>query len=181
MIEFVEFGEHKMNKNKQPEIIEALLKCTSEESYYCWLNMIYNNEHHFYNNSYAYDTWQFLREVSQIANSPNDKLIVMGGIHSDTGHTSGLVLHQINNKSQPYGAFVSDSYIRFSIKLKSPRKLSVLNESQIFHFLTNVPSVLWTPHKSGNILLYNIPQNFDYQNAEMYYPIVSTGFKIKRM
>lgn len=182
MLEFIQFGEHKLNKNKQPEITNALLNCASEESYYCWLNMIYNNATHFYNPSYSYDTWQFLKEISMIANSPTDKLIVMGGQHEDTGHQSGLILYQ-NNKKEPINTFVSDSYIRFTIKLKTHKRLFVLNETQVFHFLIDVPQITWIPgnEKKGNILLYNIPHTFDKQTVQMYYPKVIPGLKIKQM
>lgn len=184
MIEFVDFGEHKIKNNKQSEIKEALLHCASENSYYCWLNMIYNNSNHFYNQSYSYDTWQFLKEIAMISASPTDKLIVMGGIHEDTGHQSGFILQQVNTMSNPVNTFVSDSYIRFTIKLKAHKRMFVLNETQVFHFLVDVPKVLWAPQneKKSIILLYNIPKNFDENYAKMFYPkIVNNKFKIKRM
>jgi hypothetical protein len=183
MIEFIQFGEHKLEKNKQPEIKEALLNCNLDESYYCWLNMIYNNSQHFFNSAYSYDTWQFLKEISMIANSPTDKLIVLGGIHQDSGHQSEFIVYQNQNQKKYTNTFVSDSYIRFNIKLEKHKRLHVLNESQIFHFLVDVPQLLWIPgnEKKGNILLYNIPTNFDDQTSKMYFPKVNSTFKIKRM
>lgn len=173
MIEFVNFGEHKMDKDHQNAIKDGLLNCLNDASHYFWLNMIYNNVQHFSNSSYSYNTYQFLQDISMIANNKIDKITVMGGIHSDTGHTSGLVLYQVNQNTPSYGAFVSDSYIRFTIKLKSPQQLSVLNENQIFHFLIDVPTVLWTKEKYGNIIIHNIPYNFNEIIASTYYPHVT--------
>jgi hypothetical protein len=182
MIEFIQFGPHKLEKNKQPEIEEALSYCNSLESSYSWLNMIYNNQNHFFNPSYSYDILKFLEEIVMIADSPTDKLIVMGSIHEDTGHQSGLVLYQ-KTKKESVNTFLSDSYIRFTIKLQSHKKLSVLNETEVFHFLVDVPKVLWVPGnvKKGNILLFNIPPMFDDQTAHMYYPKLENNFKIIRM
>jgi hypothetical protein len=173
MIEFIEFGNHKMEKRKEELIKDSLINCFKDDSRYYWLNMIYNNSQHFSNSSYASNTWQFLKELSMIANSINDKVIIMGGIHKDTGHTSGLILHQPHRNSISHGAFVTDSYIRFIIKLKSPRKLSMLNDTQVFHFLVELPEVLWTPSKNGTLLVYNIPYDFSEEIATGYYP---TGY-----
>lgn len=177
MIQYDKFLGHTLDENKHEEISEALKNCTSGDSYYYFLNMIYNNFYHFNNNSYAYDTQQFLTEISNIANSRNDTLKVMGGIHSDDGHSSSLIINENNSVNQ----FVSDTYIRFTIKLKSPKRLFVLNESQVFHFLVNVPKINWIPgnKKKETLLIQNIPQNFDKRNAEMYYPNVGPNIKAK--
>jgi hypothetical protein len=181
MIEFVEFGEHKLDAELRPNVKDSLQNCLNEESVYYWLNTIYNNVNHFYNNAYNYDTYLFLKEISQIANSPQDKLVVMGGIHADTGHTSGLILHQITKTAQPFGSFVSDSYVRFRIKYKSPRRQFVLNEYQIFHFLVDVPTVSWLSQNKGTIFVHNIPHQFDDEYASQFFPKVhSNKIAIKR-
>ena len=176
-IEFREFANHKLEKKHHEEIQAALLNCL-ENTYYHWLNLVYNNSHHFNNMSYNYDITKLLKEIHQIANSPGDKLVVMGGIHKDTGHSSSLVLY--NPKAGARGAsglngardaYVSDTYIRFSIELKSPRKLSVLIPGQIFHFLVNNPNIQWTSHNTGTFFVYNIPPQFDQENAQKLFPI----------
>lgn len=181
MIDFVNFGEHKMEKNHQNLIKDGLLNCLNENSHYFWINMIYNNVQHFSNSSYSHNSYQFLHDISTVANSKVDKITVMGGAHNDTGHTSGLVLYQLDQNIQPIGSFVSDSYIRFTIKLKSTQKLSTLNELQIFHFLIDVPTVIWTKEKHGNIIIHNIPWHFDNNTASNYYPhVTSKKLKIYR-
>ena len=177
MIVFEDFGEHKLAKNKQENIRDALVNCTNVESFFCWLNMIYNNQSHFYNPSYSYDTHVFLKEIAMICASPTDKLVVLGGVHSCTGHQSGLVLYQ-KTKNKNMGAintFVSDTYIRFTIKLQRQKRLFVLNETQVFHFLVDVPNVIWIPgnEKKGYILLYSP----NIQVFERYYPKVGKGLK----
>jgi hypothetical protein len=177
MIQYDNFLGHTLDKDRQEEISEALKNCTSGDSYYYFLNIIYNNFNHFNNNSYAYDTQHFLTEISNTANSINDTLIVMGGIHSDDGHSSSLII----NENKSVNQFVSDTYIRFTIKLKNQKKLFVLNESQIFHFLVNVPQINWISgnNKKETLFIQNIPQNFDKRNAEMYYPNIGPNIKQK--
>lgn len=183
MIKFVDGPnrEPKLNKIDQENLKNALLYSFDGVSWYCWLNLIYNNAEHFFNPSYAFDTQTFLREVSTIANSPNDTIRIMGSRHKDTGHTSGIIRIKKNN-APPYGAFVSDDYIRFTIQLKSPRKLYVLNEVSVFHFLMDVPTLLWTQNTNkGVILLKNVPYGFDESEAQKYYPKVTFGqFRVQR-
>lgn len=172
-IEFREFANHKLEKKHHEEIKGALLNCL-DNTYYHWLNIVYNNSYHFNNMSYNYDISKFLKEVHQIANSPGDKLVVMGGIHQDTGHSSSLILYNPNVKRtarDARDAYVSDTYIRFAIELKSPRKLSVLMPGQIYHFLVNNPIIQWTSHNTGTLFIYNIPVNFDEENAKKLFPI----------
>lgn len=133
MIHFEDFGEHKLDDIKQSKIYDALIGCMNEGSFFCILNMIYNNSDHFFNPSYSYDTWQFLTEIAVIAASPIDTLTILGGVHSCSGHQSALF---------PKNTLVSDYYIRFTIKLHKFKRLHVLNESQVFHFLVDVPEIL---------------------------------------
>lgn len=185
-IEFREFATHKLEKTNHDDIKNALLNCL-DNTYFHWLNIIYNNSRHFNNMSYNYDINKFLKEIHQIANSPNDKLVVMGGIHTDTGHASSLILY--NPKSNVRKAlekdvgntYVSDTYIRFSIELKSPRRLSVLIPGQIYHFLVNNPSILWTSHKTGIFFIYNVPVNFDQETANKLFPIDNFNRPIIRL
>ena len=156
MIEFIKFGKHdNMLGQEKREIEKAIIECNSNNSFYYWLNIIYNNSTHFYNSNYNYDITVFLKELERIAKSEIDKVIVMGGIHNDTGHTSGLIVQDIG-KNEQIGIFVSDSYIRFRIELKHPKNLHVLNQNQIFHFIITVPTILWYPKPKGNIYVYNI-------------------------
>lgn len=184
-IEFREFANHKLEKKHHEDIQGALLNCL-ENTYYHWLNIVYNNSHHFNNMSYNYDINKMLKEVHQIANSPGDKLVVMGGIHQDTGHSSSLVLYNPNAKrasgaNGARDAYVSDTYIRFAIELKSPRKLSVLIPGQIFHFLVNNPIIQWTSHNTGAFFIYNIPVNFDEESAKKLFPIDQLNRPIIRL
>lgn len=176
MIEFVE-GPHRepAMKGKAKEFIEDILRnCDKDDSYYFWLNMIYNNAEHFSNQNHALYIPTFLRELSMLANSTKDKIQIMGGKHFDTGHTSGIVLFQNGPRSAPYASFVSDEYIRFTVKLSAPRKLSSLNEYMVFHFLIDVPTLLWTgAYKHGTVILRNIPYTFTQEQGEMYYPKVA--------
>ena len=180
-IEFRNFASYTLEKKNQEEIRQSLLNCL-ENTYYHWLNLVYNNGYHFNNISYNYDINRLLREIHQIANSPGDKLIVMGGIHKDTGHSSSLVLYNpkargasgargVRDANGARDAYVSDTYIRFTISLKSDRKLSVLIPDQIFHFLVNNPIIHWTSHNTGAFFVYNIPPQFDQENAQKLFPI----------
>jgi hypothetical protein len=182
MIDFVQ-GPNKEpvpSAEEQAEIIEALQNCDSEQSYYFWLNCIYNNFYHFSNQAYSYYPPTFLQEVAKIARSRDNKIIVMGNHHSDTGHTSGVIFHQPNATAAPYGCFVQDTYIRFTMKMPSPYKLSVLNEFQVFHFLTNVPKVSWTVNKRGMIIVHNIPSWISNKVALDYYPAVTGNIRVLR-
>lgn len=176
MIEFVE-GPHKelALKGKEKGIIEEALKnCSNSDNYYFWLNMIYNNADHFFNPAYSLYIPTYLREIAMIANSAQDKIRVMGSKHTDTGHSSNIILFQGNSRSVPLAAFVSDEYIRFTVKLAAPRKLNSLNEYSVFHFLVDVPSLLWTgKYSRGTVILRNIPYTFTKEQGNMYYPKVS--------
>lgn len=183
MIEFVDGPnrEPKVSKKDEENVKKALLYSFNGGSWYCWLNIIYNNAEHFFNPSYVFDVPTFLQEVSIIANSPNDTIRIMGSRHKDTGHTSGIIAIKKSN-AIPCGAFVSDDYIRFMVKLKHPRKLYALDEVSIFHFLMDVPTILWTHLKDkGVILLRNIPYAFDEKEAQQFYPIITLGqFRVQR-
>jgi hypothetical protein len=182
MIEFVRGpnNEPEPSKEEQQEIREALLNCTDPQSSCHWLNMIYNNAQHFFTSNYAYHTYTFLTEIVKIAKSKDNKIVVMGSHHNDTGHTSGVILHQPSQSSPPYGCFVVDTYIRFTVKLPSPYKLHVLNEYQIFHFLTNVPQITWTQSKRGSIVVYNVPHDMPEVIALNYFPIVAGKLRVQR-
>jgi hypothetical protein len=183
-IEFIKFANHTLEKRYHGDIKEALLNCLNDNTYYHWLNIVYNNSNHFNNMSYNYDITKLLKEVHQIANSPGDKLVVMGGIHQDTGHSSSLVLYNPSAKRTASGArdaYVSDTYIRFRIELKSPRKLSVLIPGQIFHFLVNNPIIQWTSHNTGTFFVYNIPPEFNQENAQRLFPIDQLNRPIIRL
>jgi len=177
MIEFVEgpHGEGKPSKMDQAMLAAALENCTDPNSFYCWLNMIYNNSQHFNNTMYAYHTWSFLQDISKIAKSKNGIIRVMGTVHQDPGHTSGVVLHQYNDYYPPYGCFVSDSYIRFSLHMKETYKLNVLDEYHVYHFLTEVPDLLWTQNQQGSIIVASIPYDMDCNVALDYYPSLGSG------
>ena len=179
MIEFVE-GPHRepAMSGKEKALIEEVLKeCSKDDNYYFWLNLIYNNAEHFFTSYHSLHIPTFLREISMIANSSKDKIQVMGGKHSDTGHTSTIVLFQNSPRSAPQPSFVSDEYIRFTIKLAAPRKLSALNENSVFHFLVDVPSLLWTgSNTKGTVIIRNIPYTFTQEQGEWYYPKVSFAY-----
>lgn len=173
MIEFVN-GPNKEalpSKEEQKQLIHALKHCDHQQSTYFWLNMIYNNYYHFSNPSYAYYTPIFLQEIAKVARSRDSKIVVMGGQHSDTGHTSGLVLFQSNSLQEP--CFVEDTYIRFTVKLSPSYKSTILNDVNVFHFLTNVPKVTYPLNKRGTVIVHNIPTWMDDKVAQSY--LVSAG------
>jgi hypothetical protein len=174
-------GENAPSPIEQKKLTEALLNCLQANSFYYWLNMIYNNVHHFNNNSSPTNTYGFLQDIVKIASSAKNKLIVMGTVHKDPGHTSGLILHQSNLYSQPYECFVSDSYIRFTIQLDGAYKLNVLDTNHVFHFLVSVPELLWANDTNGVIIVHNIPREMDDSTAtHYYYPRVPHHFYIQR-
>lgn len=184
MIEFVKGPNNEVvpTGKEQQYIEEVMTKCDLYESPFYWLNMIYNNQYHFNNSAYGSNTYTFLQEIVKIVKNKQNKIVVMGGFHQDPGHTSGLVVHQAKNNSQPHGCLVSDSYIRFIIKLPVPYKLFVLNEFQVFHFLMDSPTILWTPSKTGSILVYNFPddRSMDELTASGYYPKTIGRLRVKR-
>jgi hypothetical protein len=174
MIEFRKYGQYIFEEHGMPDMKHALLNCTNlNESYYLWLNILYNNKEHFFNSKYEYDTWEFLKEISMIANSLTDKLVILGGIHQDTGHQSGVITYKTNNAYA--NTYAYDSYIRFKVELKNPRRLQVLNEIHIFHFLVDVPQINVPAFvRYGDILINNLQNNLDIAKTyQMYFPMVN--------
>jgi len=167
MLEFIKFGNYNCsNESEKQEITRALLNCNNPKSLYYWINIIYNNYIHFNNSRFDYNIILFLKELEGIAKSKTDKIIIMGGIHDD-GHTSGLIM-------QDDYLFVSDNYIRFKIQLKYPRKLYILNEFKIFHFIINVPKILnYNPCKIiyiyAHILNMYIPEEYTNRVLPKYF------------
>jgi len=138
------------NNNMKQEIEHALKTCATA-GFYNTLNKIYNTENHF-NTFFGNETYKFLQDVSQLANSPHDAIEVMGGIHSDTGHNTMVLQFSPSTGPAHYPMYVRDFYIRFQIKLASPRKLRVLNPFMVYHFLVLVPQLMYLETKPPGII-----------------------------
>lgn len=186
MIEFVKgpLNNDTLSSTLQDKFTKALLSCNDHNSKYFLLNLVYNNYNHFSNPSYNIDPVTFLNEVVQIASSKNSKMkiVVMGGEHQDTGHHSNIVQHHISNHEASYGCFVKDTYIRFRVELDANNiysyNMNTLNSTHIFHFITDVPEVIWTKNKKGYVYFY-ISQSIPISVAKTLYP--KTTLPVKRI
>ena len=105
-----------------------------------WLNMTYNNAaHYMYQPQFNYTSDDLLYDISMIANSTHDSIIVMGTPHQDTFHVSDMMHYDDGSP-----AYVKDTYIRFRVHLRpySPLRdcLRILKEGHIYHYLITTPT-----------------------------------------
>ena len=186
MIEFVKgpLNNDSLSFALQDKIKSALLSCNNPSSKYFMLNMIYNNYNHFSNPSYNIEPFVFLNEIANVANNKNSKMkiIVMGSEHEDTGHHSNIIQHHFSKSESTYGCFVKDTYIRFRVEIDTKNiysyNMNILNTTHIFHFITDVPQVIWTKNKRGSVYVC-IPRDVPDSVAKKYFP--KTDLPVKRI
>ena len=145
MIEFVPGPHGEVISGNQRLVIEMALKdCMMKTATSHLVNVAYNNTHHFMMNTFDYDIKGFLIELKNAVDSMYNKVVVMGGVHSDPfGHTTGL-FGQYNEYNEFCPAIVKDSYIRFRFVFdkKHVKAYKVLDEIKVFHFLVDVPQIV---------------------------------------
>jgi hypothetical protein len=144
MIEFIS-GPNKNFKLANSQEERKIRRCMSNFDAPCWrLNEIYNNGDHFSFAQFNYDTDSFLNEIWDIANCSVDTLEVMGSVHSDPFGHSSMMIGQYNEKGIFVPVVVKDYYIRFKVAFgpKSKRKLNILKEGYIYHFLVKRPEIV---------------------------------------
>lgn len=145
MIEFVP-GPHgeTISSSQRATIEKALKDCLVNTSMSHLINVAYNNTHHFMMDTFDYDIRGFLTELKNAVDSIFNKIVVMGGVHSDPfGHTTGL-FGQYNEYNELCPAIVKDNYIRFKLVFdkKHVKAYKVLNDVNVFHFLVSVPHIV---------------------------------------
>jgi hypothetical protein len=137
----------------------SITKCLTEPHTFCKeINKLYNNAWHFSSQQYNYDITTFLREISDMISSQYHTLQVIGGIHSDPGHSTSMI-GQYSQYQEFIPATVRDTYIRFKIIMdpKHTKMLRALDSISVFHFLTQVPFVLNLPMHSSPVYMQRIP------------------------
>lgn len=145
MIEFVLGPNNEMITASEKTFVTKMLNtCLEVGSLSHQVNFAYNNVYHFYNPQYQYDIMYFLKELKNMVDSVHHKVQVMGSIHEDPfGHTSNLV-GQYSGYGDYIPSIVKDRYIRFKVKMdpKNRKILRTLDETNVFHFLVDVPEIV---------------------------------------
>lgn len=184
MIEFIP-GPHgeAVNQKEKKLITELLTNCSNHEHFGNHVNVVYNNQHHFSSPQYDYDIRTFLMELKSIVDSPHHKIQVMGSVHSDPLGHSSMLIGQYSDIGEFYPALVRDSYIRFKVynHPKYFKKLNILNDMYIFHFLVQVPQVVQTQlgGRSPIVMFPLVGMKGEELKYDGIYPIWQNGKKIK--
>jgi hypothetical protein len=165
MIDFIPGpNQEKVSDTEKEEITYMLKKCLIKTTFAHQVNKAYNNFEHFASPQYNYDIDNFLKALSDIANSTSYTIKVMGGIHSDPfGHSSSLI-GQTSYYNEFTPCIVQDKYIRFKVDMTNnfnQKILGPLNTTSIFHFLVDVPKIIQLQ------LHYSIPSDM--------YPLINTN------
>lgn len=170
MIEFVQGPNNQACSPEERRYIETLLRsCNDITSFSFILNWTYNNPGHFSSMQYDYNIRGFLDELAALVNSRYHKVQVMGSIHEDVyGHSSQLI-SQYTQYNEAVPCLVSDKYIRFQIRQdpKHAKMLRHLNETVVFHFLVDKPTIIKVHQKlSKQVYLHPgiVHDMFPYSN-----------------
>ncbi len=131
------------NEYEMQHIIECLHSQTFRD-----INHAYNNYWHFSNTIFAYDIGSFLADMDKLIHSQVHTLRVIGSVHKDPGHASGLIGYWEDGKFRP--AWVQDTYVRFKVELDANTytNLCCLDSHSTYHYLIDYP----VAHGYGHIM-----------------------------
>lgn len=165
MIEFVKGPHGEIIDEKEKQYIIAAFK---KDSKAMRINAAYNNGWHF-SNFIGYDTNTFIREVQRVADSKVDKIIVHGGIHTDSyGHTSGLIgqLEFSQYGTQYYPVITRDTYVHFTVVTQGIKAFNAIDTTNAFHFLIEVPHIIQLHSHPKTPILVRTEDTYVYPSVD---------------